>query len=161
MTEAGARLIGLGNAIRGDDAVGLLVARRARQIAGDDVEVLELEGEPLDLIGAWESAGAVVVVDAVRSGAQPGTIVTHDVLASPLPAGLAAASTHALGLAEAVELARSLGRLPERLVIVGVEAADLTPGAPPTAPVAAAVGAAAAQALATLSAPSGLPETTR
>lgn len=150
MTRPAARLIGIGNALRGDDAAGLLAARRARALAGDEVEVLELEGEPLDLIGAWEGAQAVVVVDAVQSGAEPGTIVTHDAGASPLPRALATASTHTLGLVEAVELGRSLGRLPRRLVIVGVEAGDVTPGAPPTPAVAAAVETAAAEALAAL-----------
>lgn len=153
MTRATARLIGVGNALRGDDAVGLLAARRARELAAEAVEVLELEGEPLDLIAAWEGADAVAVVDAVRSGAEPGTIVTHDAGGSPLPTALAAASTHALGLAEAIELGRSLGRLPKRLVIVGVEAADLAPGAPPTPAVAEAADAAAREALAALAPP--------
>ncbi|MGB8649776.1 MAG: peptidase M52, partial [Mycobacteriales bacterium] len=54
------------------------------------------------------------------------------------------AGTHALGLAAAVELARVLDRLPRRLVVVGVEAADFAHGAPLSAPVAAAVDHAAA-----------------
>ena len=145
-------VIGIGNALRGDDAVGLLAARRARELAGPGVEVLELEGEPVDLIGAWQGAAAVTVLDGVRSGAEPGAVVVHDA-STPLPPTLTAASTHALGLAEAIELARSLGRLPGRLVVIGVEILDVSPGAPITPAVRAAVDQAAAEALAFLSRP--------
>ena len=54
------------------------------------------------------------------------------------PATFASASTHALGLAEAVELARALERLPPRLLVFGIEAASFETGAEPSAAVRAA-----------------------
>ena len=51
--------------------------------------------------------------------------------------------THALGLAAVVELARALGRLPERVVVVGVEAERFDHGVPLSPAVAAAVTPAA------------------
>ncbi len=121
--------LGLGNPLRGDDAAGLLAARSLLRRGADGIEVRELEGEPIDLIEAWEGAEAVVVADAVVSGAEPGLVHRFDAAAAPLPAALAGPSTHALGLAEAVELGRALERLPRRLVVFGIEAARFEPGA--------------------------------
>ena len=147
-------LIGLGNELRGDDAAGLLVAREARRRLGGaadgaaGVEVLELGGEPVGLLEAWDGAGRVVLADAVASGAAPGTVHRLDAAAAPLPAAFAGASTHALGLAEAIELGRSLGRLPRGLVVLGIEGADFATGAEPSEAVRGAVSEAAARALA-------------
>jgi hydrogenase maturation protease len=149
--SAGRRLfLGIGNPLRGDDAAGLLAARALRAMRPQGVEVRELEGEPVELIEAWEGADAVVVADAVASGGEPGAVRRVDAGAEPLPAALAGASTHALGLAEAVELGRALGRLPRRLVVYGIEAAGFETGAEPGAAIAAAaerVAAAAAEEL--------------
>lgn len=137
------RVIGIGNPLRGDDAIGLLVARRVRELAGPEVEVLELEGEPGRLIDAWQGAETAVVVDAVRSGAVEGAVLRFDASAEGLPASVAAASTHALGLGDAIEIARALGRLPGRLIVYGVEGARFEAGATVSEPVAAALEEAA------------------
>lgn len=143
-------LIGLGNDLRGDDAAGLLVARAAREASRGGVDVVEAGGEPIDLLDAWENAEAAVVVDAVVSGAAPGAIQRIDAAAGPLPAPFAAPSTHALGLAEAVELARALGRLPDRLIVFGIEGSNFATGAEPCAAIRSAVASLAAAALAEL-----------
>jgi hydrogenase maturation protease len=122
-------LIALGNPWRGDDAAGLEVARRLRGRLPDGVCLLEHEGEPLGLVEAWSGAPAVIVLDAVSSGAPPGTIHRLDARRERLPAELFRGSTHAFGLAEAIELARVLDRLPERLLVYGVEGASFTAGA--------------------------------
>ncbi len=79
------------------------------------------EGEPVGLIEEWTGADEVIVVDAVSSGAPPGTIHRLDPLAEPIPAALSQGSTHAFGLAETIELARALDRLPRRLTVYGIE----------------------------------------
>jgi hydrogenase maturation protease len=93
-----------------------------------DVEVLEREGEPTALIDAWEGADTVWVVDAVSSGAPAGTVHRLDASEQELPAELFRTSTHHFGLAEAVELARSVGRLPRELVVFGIEGASFQAG---------------------------------
>jgi len=122
-------VIGVGNRMRGDDGAGLAVAERVRAagIAGR-----EHEGEPVGLIELWSEAGAsaVVLVDAVSSGATPGSVHRFDASSAPLPATWSrSTSTHALGVAEAIELARAVGRLPQRVVAVGVEGACFELGA--------------------------------
>jgi hydrogenase maturation protease len=139
--------VGVGNQLRGDDAAGLLAARSLRAIGPQGVEVRELEGEPAALIEVWEGAGLVLVADAVSSGGEPGEVHRIDAGAGPLPAAFAGASTHSLGLAEAVELARALERLPPRLVVYGIEAASFEAGAEPAAAVRAAAERVAATAI--------------
>jgi hydrogenase maturation protease len=106
-------VIGVGNAACGDDAAGLLAARRLGGV--------ELEGDPSALLDLFDGVDEAVVIDAVRSGAAPGTVHRLDVGAAPVTAMPRGASTHLLGLAEALELARVLGRLPRRATVYGIE----------------------------------------
>jgi hydrogenase maturation protease len=123
-------VIGVGNAIGGDDAAGLEAVRRLRPHVPADVELVEREGEPSGLLDAWEGAEEAIVVDAVRSGAPPGTVHRLDARRRPLPSRLLrSASTHALGVAEAVELGRALDRLPPRLLVYGIEGRAFEAGA--------------------------------
>lgn len=122
-----ALVIGLGNPDRGDDGVGRQVVRVLAS-DGTPARVVELD-DPAEALALWAPADTVVVADAVRSGAAPGTVRVVDVTGSPLATGSwASGGTHALGLAAVVELARALGRMPRRLVVVGVEAARLDHG---------------------------------
>ncbi len=134
-------VIGVGNEWRGDDAAGLAVVRRLGDARLSGVRMVEHEGEPLDLLEEWSGADEVLVVDSVRSGAQPGTIHRLDAVSTTLPAELFRGSTHAFSVAEAVELARALGRLPRRLVVYGVEGGSFAAGSGLTTDVDRAVSA--------------------
>ena len=126
MTEA--LVIGVGNAYRGDDGAGIVAARKlaAQRLPG--VRVMELNGEGTSLVEAWKDVPSVLLVDAVSSGAVPGTIHRFEAQAGPISKGLKHRSSHSFGVAEAVEVARALGRLPPRLVIYGVEGKNFSPG---------------------------------
>jgi hydrogenase maturation protease len=132
-------LIGVGNAYRGDDAVGLVVAHRlqAEPLAG--VTIVPTAGEGTGLLALWQDTDAVVLVDAVCTGTRPGTLYRFAVDDRPLPALFTRVSTHAFGVAEAIELARALRRLPSVLVVYGVEGAIFEAGVGLSAAVAAAV----------------------
>jgi hydrogenase maturation protease len=136
-------VVGVGTE-RGDDAAGLLVARALRA-SRHPAAVAELAGDLTRLIDLWQPTDRVAVVDAVRSGAPAGTVHVLDATANPLPAGLAAASTHGLGLGTAIELARGLGRLPARLVVYGIEGSRWTEGTGVSPEVSAAVDRVARQ----------------
>jgi hydrogenase maturation protease len=120
-------VIGLGNPCRRDDGVGRWVVQQLAPQA-TSATVLEMSGETTGLLEAWRGAERVLLIDAAESGAAPGTIRRIEVGAGPLPAELSRCSTHALGVAEAIELARALGQLPRQLVIFAVEGADFTFG---------------------------------
>ena len=134
-------VIGVGNPLRGDDGIGPAVIdalRRRAGPAGPDVRLVCCSGDLTELIEAWEHADSAIVIDAVASGAAPGSV--HVVPLEDRSWGqLAQASSHGLGVQEAAGLARQLGRLPGALVLVGVEAAQFDLGAPLSAPVRLAV----------------------
>lgn len=111
------RIIGCGNRARMDDGAGILVAERLRAL-GLDAQIQS--GESLALVEAWSGADDVIVVDTVVTGAPVGTVHVWDNQQSP-PLPGAPSSTHGFGVAEAIELARSLGRLPRRLRVYGIE----------------------------------------
>ena len=127
-TTARVVVIGVGNPYRRDDAAGLVVARRLRQEAPGHVTVMEQEGEPTALLEAWKGAHTVVLIDAVFSGAEAGTIHRLDAQTDAIPQELFRYSTHALTVAEAIELARALGQLPPKLVVYGIEGKDFRAG---------------------------------
>ena len=129
-------VVGIGNTSRGDDGIGPLVAERVAGLRLPDVDVV-VHDEPLALLEHLAGHDDVVVVDAARSGggADPGTVHVVRVGSVPLRGNGAALGSHGLGVVEAVELARALGRLPRRLTLVGVEAMDLDLGAALSPPV--------------------------
>jgi hydrogenase maturation protease len=116
-------VIGVGNELRGDDGAGLEVVRRLRNVTA--VESRQGSYELLDL---WGEAEEVIVVDAARSGSPPGTIHRFDAVMEPLPTGLLGTGTHTIGVAETVEMARRLDRLPPALIVYGVEVGSLSTG---------------------------------
>ena len=149
MASAEMLVAGLGNRLRGDDAAGLEAARIVAERA-TDVLVVEHEREPTDLIELWDGARVAIVIDALE-GNEPGRVRRFEAVRDELPRRLStSASTHALELAEVVELARSLDRLPDRLVVLGIEGERFETGAGLSPPVERAVEEAAELALAEL-----------
>jgi hydrogenase maturation protease len=149
----------VGNSDRGDDGVGPAVARRLCGRVPSAVSVLQLSGDPLALIEDWKGFSAVIVIDAGAPITRPGLIHRFDLANSRLPITIAPGSTHAFGLAETIELARSLGRLPSLLVAYLIEGEQFEPGAPLSPAVAQAAEAAAAEILVEVSTMLGTPQT--
>ncbi len=146
----GAVVIGVGNPYRRDDGVGPAVAARVAETLDParhpGVRVCEHDGEPAGLLERWDGARIAVVVDAVRTGARPGTV--HRVAVGDTPQATAASSSsHGLGLGDAVELARTLGRMPPALVIYGIEPGDAGAGRGLSGPVADAADRVAGEIL--------------
>jgi hydrogenase maturation protease len=112
------KVIGLGSP-NGDDAVGLEVARQlSRETLPGGAAAVACDRPGVDLLDELEGIDAAVLVDALRSGASPGSVRVLS------PAQLArghALSSHALGVADALALAEALGRRRPELRIVAVE----------------------------------------
>jgi hydrogenase maturation protease len=121
-------VIGVGNAYRRDDAVGLIVARRLRKLGLENVMVREASGESAALMSAWQDAQTVILVDAAQSGAAAGTLHRLDAQREPIPMPFLHSSTHAFGVAEALELARALNQLPPRVIVYAIEGQDFGAG---------------------------------
>lgn len=122
-------VIGVGQAWRGDDAVGLEIAARLRAFLPSAVTVIEHSGEGASLMEAWAGFSQVVIVDAARSGAPVGTLHRVDAITTSLPSGFFRASSHAFGVAEGIEMARHLKRLPPTLVLHAIEGQSFALGA--------------------------------
>jgi hydrogenase maturation protease len=132
-------VIGVGNDYRSDDAVGLAVVRILKAKELPDTLCLESDGDGTSLIETWSQASRVIIVDAISSGALPGAIHRFDALTQPLPASYSFSSTHAFGVAEAIQLARTLDQLPASLVVYGLEGKNFVAGTELSAEVEGAV----------------------
>jgi hydrogenase maturation protease len=122
-------ILGLGNPLCGDDGLGVAavdeLARRYRPPAS----ALVLDGGTLglSLLPYLEDAEAAILVDAVRDGAPPGTLVRLSG-GEVRPAVESRLSVHQVGVADLIGAADLLGRLPRRLVLLGLVPASLDLG---------------------------------
>jgi hydrogenase maturation protein HypF len=122
------RIIGIGSPF-GDDATGLLAAQILANAPPPNCEVIMADRPGVTLVELMEGAEAVILIDAVRSGAAPGTI--HELSFDDLgQRGAHLVSSHDLDIATAVRLARRLGRAPDRALAIGLEIAPLDPRRP-------------------------------
>jgi len=125
------RIIGCGNRDRGDDAVGLIVADRLREMG---LPFTAYECDPLGLLHQWSPADEVVLIDAIVTGAPPGTVQWSD--GREVGWNQAApASSHGFDVAQAFELARIVDRLPAVLRLCGIEAERFEMGSGLSTPV--------------------------
>ena len=134
----------MGNEWRGDDAAGLLVARRLQADPLPQVEIVESRGTVTAVLEAWKGAAGVIVVDAVVSGGTPGAIYRFDAHGDGMPLELSRSpSSHGWGVAEALALGQVFRELPPRLIIYGIEGKTFGPGQEVSLEVAAAIPEAA------------------
>ncbi|MEG3618779.1 hydrogenase maturation protease [Magnetovibrio sp. PR-2] len=122
-----ALVIGVGNAMRGDDGLGAAVVDALSDHPG--IETFAFDGDGIELMVLWQGRHHVVVVDATQSDKPAGTLQRFEAHEAELPQNLFRHSTHQFGVVEAVEMARVLGDFPDRLTVIGVEGADFTLGA--------------------------------
>lgn len=121
-------IIGIGNDFRSDDAVGLVIARRLKAWPLNQFTVIEFTSDGATLLDYFQQAEVVILVDAVSSGAPPGTIHRLDAHGEVISKQYFQCSTHTVSVAEAIELGRVLGILPQQLLVFGIEAANFSPG---------------------------------
>jgi hydrogenase maturation protease len=133
-------VIGVGNEFRRDDGAGPAVVTSLRGQVPPEVELVLTDGEPVRLIEAWTGAALAVVIDAVRADPPRPGRAHRFVLDRPIGGLSRTASSHGFGLDDAVRLALALDRMPGRLVVHAIEAADLSQGPGLTPLVADAVG---------------------
>lgn len=124
-------IIGIGSPL-GDDRVGLVAAERLRMRLGARATIRSAERAGVHLIDLWAPTDRVILLDAVLTGARPGTV--QRIPAERIASTRFPWSSHGIGLGETISLARVLNQLPARLVLLGVEIAspphgmDLSPG---------------------------------
>jgi hydrogenase maturation protease len=128
------KIIGIGQSLRGDDAAGLAAVRlwqEKYQVNMErpylQVELSELPG--LGLLNLLEGTRIAILVDAVHSDAKAGTIhlLSNDQLEAFTEG---AGSAHGWGVAETLSLGQKLmpSTMPGKLLLIGIEAGDLSLG---------------------------------
>lgn len=125
--KAATVVVGLGNPILGDDAVGLRVARAlAAEFDGDAaVDVKELHAGGMRVMDAVAGYERAVIVDAMRTGDLPPGSVRR-LGAADLGPARNLASTHDTNLPTALALGALLGLpMPREVAVFGVEARTL------------------------------------
>lgn len=143
-------VVGIGNPWASDDGVGQEVVHRLEALAEAHmrhggrapVTCVTLAQPDVALLDALESCDTAIIVDAVISGAPPGTV--HRQLWQPGMLGVrvaARASSHGFGVRELLDMAAALERLPEKVILWGIEAGSREPGQGLSAEVLAAVPA--------------------
>lgn len=145
-------VLGLGNILLQDEGVGVRVIEhlRANYTFPDDVLVLDGGTLGLDLLAYIEETPHIVIVDAVKAGKMPGTLVR--LVNEEIPAFLGPkVSPHQVGLQDLLGLAKLRGHFPEEVILWGVQAERLEPGLDLSPPVAAQVEPLAARVIIELS----------
>ena len=139
-------VVGIGDPLRGDDGAGSAVIERLRRRPLPGVRLETHWGEGAALMALWQGYRRVILMDAMVSGAPPGTLRWFGL--ENLPASdTFPYSTHRFGLAEALQLAVVLGELPEEMQVLGIEGREFSPGARLSPEVEEAVEAACEQLL--------------
>ena len=121
-------IIGIGNEMRGDDGLGRQVARILARRSVPGVTVVESAGEGTSLIELWKDHDQVLLIDAFSSDSTPGLLHLIDASITQVPQQLFHASSHAFGIAEAIEVSRKLDILPSTVFIYGIEGENFGPG---------------------------------
>lgn len=119
-------VVGIGSPILADDGVGIHAARAVKEALGDAVDVAEVGTGGLALLDVIEGYDRLILIDAIVTGAKPGTIheLTEDEVAKTAHLG----AGHDADLPTALAMGRrTLGDgMPREVIVLGVEAEDLT-----------------------------------
>jgi len=125
-------VLGLGNRFRRDDGLGPLALKALQALDWPEPppDFGIVSGEGTQLMAAWQGYTQVLLLDAVASGPDgvAGQLFVLDASRQTIPQDFFHYSSHAFGLAEAVEMARVLGDLPPELWIYGISGADFGSG---------------------------------
>jgi hydrogenase maturation protease len=133
-------VIGLGNVVLSDDGVGVhAVARlRERLPCTDTIELVEGGTAGLLLLPYLADCDRVIIIDAIDTGAPPGTLVRleGDDWATAFDTHM---TVHDVGLRDLLATAQLTGAWPQRLVLHGIQPATTAIGIELSAPVAGAL----------------------
>ena len=140
-------VLGLGNDLLSDEAVGIRVVRYLAETLPNEGDVQILDGGTLSftLAGPIAEASGLIVVDAARLGSAPGTVAIFEGEAMDRKLNGTCSSVHEVGLADLFDIARLTDSLPPHRCLVGIEPAEIDWGSELSEAVARSVPEAAAR----------------
>jgi hydrogenase maturation protease len=121
-------VLGIGNPIRADDGVGIRITEALRQETVRNTIDIKDGISGLDILSAITGYDRIIVVDALQSGGEPGTIYRLSLEDLGSQKTLHTFSTHDMDFLATIELGKSIfaGRMPKEIIIIAVEAGDIT-----------------------------------
>jgi len=121
-------VLGVGNILMGDEGIGVRIIESLKDChLPEDVELFDGGTASLELLSLFSNRRKLVVVDAIKSGQEPGTVYRFNLEDLTYQKEFAT-SLHQLGIIDTLSQARILGCLPEEVVIIGIEPARIAPG---------------------------------
>lgn len=121
-------LIGIGNEFRSDDSVGLKAVDCISPRA--NLKICKHSGEGTGLMELWERDldSKIIIVDAMNSGATPGTLLRWTRDSAFRPHDGLRCSSHTFGVGAAITLSQTLGTLPQLITVLGIEGENFKMG---------------------------------
>ncbi len=124
-------VVGVGNPLAGDDSAGAALVERLRAAGKSGFHCLTLRQPGPELLSHLREAEVTLLVDAVLSGAAPGTLHLGPLLdAGVKQRNLCRCSSHGWEPAQTVALANALGASLPDVALLGIEAGQISPVAP-------------------------------
>jgi len=120
-------IAGVGSEYRRDDGAGPAVAARTVQESPATHDIGPVV-DPLDLLGRWDRADLAIVIDAMCSGAPPGTVRVFELPGTAINSSPGVTSTHGISLSGVLCLAQAIDQAPGRVVVIGIEGDDFGRG---------------------------------
>ncbi len=121
-------VIGIGNVLKQDDGLGIQAVRYLQGKIPDGVEAMEGSTYAADLLPALEGRRAVIFIDGIEAGEEPGAVFRFNPEEVSRVRPTASLSIHDFGVYDLLEAARMLGQHPERVVIIAVQVKKLGTG---------------------------------
>jgi len=118
-------VLGLGNSLLSDDASGLMIVQKLRELVSDpEIEFKTSEKVGLNLIELVEGYDRAIIIDSIITGRHPpGTVLEFSM--ETLPGTPRLRCPHDADFKSAIELARQVGiKMPEKITIFGIEIID-------------------------------------
>jgi len=117
-------VVGVGNLLLKDEGIGVHIAHALQQIdIPYNVKIID-GGTSLDLPDCLENVDKLIIIDAVKTGGQPGTIYRFHPYDMDIESeGII--SLHELGLAQSLRMMRLIGNEPKETVIIGIEPKEI------------------------------------
>ena len=118
-------VIGVGNLLRCDDGAGIHVVNKLRELPFD-IDTLDVALGSIEILEAMKSYQRVIIIDAIVTGSEPGTIFFINLPESNIETQFS--GSHGIDLLTTLELGKRLygDEMPEEIIVIGIEAADIT-----------------------------------
>jgi hydrogenase maturation protease len=122
------KIIGIGNEFRGDDASGILIARKLKKDF-PTLDIIEFSESELNLIDHFKDVDLLILIDAIDDqNGEVGSVKKYSLNQNSEIASLNFYSSHTFSLSDVINLAKQIDLLPERIIIFGIVSSNFQMG---------------------------------